>query len=151
MLVGCSEPYKIPSPPTEKCVASLFSWPVVTYGFSPETYDSVTVQSFVKNSKFDSLLGTYVVLLEKIRDNEGKERDFNLPKPITNETDLKLIFNDTLVYKITELKMEWVPRWGESFIGYGPQLTSYRLNDSLNTNGGNIFIQEPNFSYPPQL
>lgn len=148
LLLSCGGSDHIPPPPTEKCEnISIDNLPVITYGFYPDSYDSVIIESFVKNSKFDSLLNRFTIKLSSVSDKERVERDFSLPKQITTVSDIKMTFNHTLVYKITEIKTAWVPRWCQSFCGYECTMSSFKLNDSLDNDGGNIFIEEPNFKY----
>jgi hypothetical protein len=149
LLFSCAGSNNIPPPPTEKCEnISLDNLPVITHGFYSDTYDSVIVETFVKNSKFDTLLKKYVLKLSSIRDKERVERDFSLPKEITTGTDIKISLNDSLIYKITEIQTAWVPRWCQSFCGYECTMTSFKINDSIDNDGGNIFIEEPNIKYP---
>ncbi len=149
ILLSCGGSNDIPPPPTEKCEnISIDNLPVITHGFYPDTYDSVVVETFLKNSNFDSLLKRYKIKLTSVMDKERVQRDFALPKDITTATDIRFTFNDSLEYKITDIQKGWVPRWCQSFCGYECTMTSFKINDSLDNDGGNIFIEEPNFKYP---
>ena len=101
ILLSCGGSNDIPPPPKEKCEnISIDNLPVITHGFYPNTYDSVVVETFLKNSNFDTLLNRYKIKLTFVMDKERVQRDFTLPKEITTATDIRLIFNDSLEYKI---------------------------------------------------
>lgn len=148
LLLSCSCSNDISSMPTEKCEnIPIDCLPIITHGFHTDVYDSVIVETFVKNSNFDTLLNSYVLKLSNIRDIQRIDRQISLPKEITTGMDFKIAFNPNLVYKITEIQTSWVPRWCHDFCGYQCTMTSFKINDSL-YGTGNIFIQEPNFKYP---
>lgn len=140
---------EIPPPPVEPCTnIELFSLPLITHGFIGKEYDTVVIQTYRKNEMFDSLVRSYRVELRSVRDTQRQERSLNFPREITTSSDLKIIFNDSLEYRITDIKTDWVPRWCNDFCGYECTITSFKINDSLDADLGNIFIKEPSFKYP---
>lgn len=149
VLLSCNNSGEIPPPPEEPCEGiDLWNLPVITHGFYEGKFDSVLVEIYSKNSSFDKKINEYRLELGKVNDVERISRSFNLPKTITTHYDLKIVFSDSLSYKITEMKTEWIPRWCQSFCGYQCTLSSFKLNGKLAGNQSNIFIKEPNFKYP---
>lgn len=147
-LLSCRDE-KIPPPPAEPCKnISMADLPVITHGFYPGKYDSVLIQCYAKNSAFDSLLVQRSVALSPVNDQERMERDFTIPEDFTSAYDMKFVFADSLVYRLTEMEPGWIPRWCNSFCGYECTLLSFKINDSLNADAGNIYLQEPSFRYP---
>ena len=94
------------SKPTEKCENISFDnqRPIITYGFDPENYDSVIVQSFVKNSRFETLIHSYKIQLSPISSDTCKVRFLTLLKETTTNADIQLTLNDTLKYLRTGAK-----------------------------------------------
>ena len=122
---------------------------IITHGFYENEFDSILVETYSKNSDFDEKISEQQTeQLGKVYDSERVARSFNLPKTITTKYDLKIIFNDSLSYQITEMKTEWIPRWCQSFCGYERTLSSFKLNGKLDEKQSNISIKEPNFKYP---
>lgn len=141
---SCNLSNEKPQPPEEPCEnISLWSMPIITYGFSTSNYDSVTIQLYDKNSKFEIMQEELTIELGKVTDSSRITRYLNLPETVTTESDFMIIFNDSLQYRITEMKTEWVERYGHSFIGYECTLVSYKINGELDDSESNICISEP--------
>lgn len=140
------------SKPTEKCENISFDnqRPIITYGFDPENYDSVIVQSFVKNSRFETLIHSYKIQLSTISSDTCKVRFLTLLKETTTNADIQLTFNDTLKYKITDIQTEWVPLMCEALCGYTCRIVSFKVNDEEFWHW-NIIIIAPNFIRPTKL
>jgi hypothetical protein len=148
-LFSCNNSSEIPPAPKEPCKGiNIWNLPVITHGFYEHEFDSVLIETYANNSHFDEKFSEYSIELGKVRDSERVARSFNLPKAITTNNDLKIIFSDDLSYKVTEMKTEWIPRWCQSFCGYSCTLSSFKLNGKLDQSGGNIRIKAPNFTYP---
>jgi hypothetical protein len=108
----------------------------------------VIIQTYRKNSTFDSLVASYKVELRSIVDTQRQERSLYFPKEITTNSDLKIIFNDSLEYRITDFKTDWVPRWCNDFCGYECTITTFKMNGILDDRMSNMLIKEPSFKYP---
>ena len=119
--------------------------PIITHGFDENEFDSVVVETYSKNSGFDEKISKHRLKLGKVNDSQRIARSFNLPKTITTIYDLKIVFSDSLSYRITDIKTEWVPRWCQSFCGYECTLSSFKLNGKLDESQSNILIKEPSF------
>jgi hypothetical protein len=127
---------KIAPPPKEACENIALKNSITTSGFPIDIYDSVIVQTYVKNSKFDTTISEYTVPL---RDQ------LDLPETVTTGFDLKIIIYDSLEFKITEMKTAWDPKYCQDFCGYTCDLVSSRLNGILEKDGRNICIKKPTF------
>lgn len=113
--------------------------------FDINNYNSVVIQTYIKNSNFDTIIKEYKIIIGDVEDKLRQERDIVLPESITTNTDLRIIFNDTLKYDVTEMKTKWEGRYAQSFVGYQCTLVSYKLNGEENGEG-NIYIDEPRFN-----
>ena len=140
------------SKPTEKCENLSFDdQRIETYGFNPENYDTVKVESFVKNSRFDTLIHSYKIKLFPLSSEDTcKARDLTLLKKTTTNADIQLTFNDTLKYKITDIQTEWVPQMCEALCGYTCRIVSFKVNDEEFWHW-NIIIIAPNFIRPSKF
>jgi len=138
--------------PTEKCKNISFDdqRPIKTYGFNPENYESVKVESFVKNSRFDTLIHSYKIKLSPISSDTRKVRYLTISKETTTDVDIQITFNDTLKYKITDIQTEWVPIRCEALCGYTCRIVSYKVNDEEFWHW-NIIIIAPNFTRPTKF
>ena len=141
------EKFNDQSVPVEPC--DIVSWgylPVITHGFSKPEHQEVVVETYIKNSNFDSIIKRYNLKNDsQIRDSLRQERSFSLPSEVNSAVDLKIIIGK-IVYLITELKTGWTARYGNEFIGYECIIQNYLINGLKE--GGNIHLKNPSFKYP---
>ncbi|MCA6438166.1 MAG: hypothetical protein IM592_17030 [Bacteroidetes bacterium] len=82
----------------------------------------------------------------KIDGNTNNKNEYSITRPSLNTSyNYKIIINDSLIYSVTDIKSE-VYKWGGNFMNgthYMCQIASYKLNDSLMTEGSNIVITLP--------
>lgn len=141
--IACSSPdvSRYPSEPCENI--DLSNLPIIMRGFAPENYNSVSIETYRKNSKFDSLISVFYLNIDKPNKMRKNERMLRLPAEITTGYDWNIVFNDSLSYKLTEMTTEWEPRWCESFCGYACTLNSYKLDGELDDRASNIHLEAP--------
>jgi hypothetical protein len=135
--------------PSEPC--ELVSWStssVNTQGYNDKNYDIVIVETYKKNSRFDSLIKRYEIKNDgEIYDSTRMQKSFNLPKEIYSNVDFKIIFDKTDEYKITKVNTGWTPRMGNNkFVGYQCRIQNFEVNGKKV--GGNISLKNPKFNYP---
>jgi hypothetical protein len=136
--------YDIPDKPCES--VSWGTKPVITQGYSEPDHEKVIVETYVKNSNFDSIIRTFNLRNDaKIRDTQRQERSFSLPSEINSAVDIKIIIGRD-EFLITEVKTGWVPRYGHEFIGYDCAIQNFLTNGEKD--GGNIHLKNPSFKYP---
>lgn len=130
-----------PSVPCED--VSWANLPVITHGYDLPEYENVVVETYVKNSHFDSLIQRYELKNNnEIEDNKRRQRSFNLPEAITSSVDFKIsIGHET--YRITDVKTEWTPKVGQHFLGYFCEIVTFQLNGEVNR--GNIILSHPTY------
>lgn len=132
--------------PNEPC--NIVSWsnlPVITHGYSKTEHEEVLVETYIKNSNFDSIIKRFELKNNaEIRDTERQERSFSLPSEITSNVDIKIKIGKDK-YLITEVKTGWIPRYGNEFLGYMCEIGNFRINGV--TSGGNIILTNPTFIY----
>jgi hypothetical protein len=138
---------KIPDPPTEPCEnVSWSTFPASTEGYQSHRFDTIIIQTYVKNTHFDSLIKTFKVLNSiHYRDAPKYRRGFSFPDEITSEFDLLIVIGKKDRYEITEVKTEWIPRYCQSFCGYDCTITTFLVNGQRD--GGNISLKNPDFVF----
>jgi len=143
--------FQVPEPPSEPCKnVSWRSFPTSTDGYQSHRFDTITIQTYVKNSHFDSLIKTFKVLnTNHYQDNPKYRRGFSFPDEVTSEFDLLIIIGKKDRYKITEVTTKWIPRMCQSFCGYDCTITTFLLNGQ--SEGGNISLKNPYFEYPDSI
>lgn len=147
-IFSCSDPYNSPEYDflTKRCEMSIESLMIITYGFHPDTYDSVLLQTFKNNSRFDTLIKTYKIPFGEITDTLKLTRELKLHPKIGTDTDLKIVFSDGLTYKITEILTFYIGTGCPPNIcfecGFGP----FKVNNK-ETSSKEIIIQRPGFKY----
>lgn len=133
--------------PNEPC--DNVSWgnlPVITHGYLEPEHEEILVETYIKNSNFDTIIKRYELKNDnEISDVKRQERSFNLPSEITSNVDIKIIIGNEK-YLITEVNTGWIPRYGNDFLGYMCEIRNFRING--NSSGGNIIITNPTFKYP---
>lgn len=141
------EKYKNRELPKEPCdVVSWGNLPVITHGYLKTEQEEVLVETYIKNSNFDTIIKRFELKNNRqISDIEKQERSFSLPSEITSNVDIKIIIGNEN-YLITDVKTGWVPRYGNEFLGYMCEIGNFRINGQ--TNGGNIILTNPTFKYP---
>lgn len=148
LLSSCHEnPNRDNIPPTEPCTNLSWSTSSVgTHGYVAEKFDTVIIQTYVKNSHFDSLVATFKVLNNgEINDKQRQSKSFSLPEEITTDFDLLIVMGKRDSFEITKVKTGWVPRMCQSFCGYSCTITTLLINGERE--GWRIFLRNPNFEY----
>nr|WP_294860778.1 hypothetical protein [uncultured Fluviicola sp.] len=142
--------FQVPGPPAEPCEnVSWSAFPANTDGYQSHRFDTITVQTYVKNSHFDSLIKTFKVLnTSHYRDDPKYRRGFSFPDEITSEFDLLITIEKKDHYKITEVKTKWIPRYCQSFCGYECTITTFLVNGQRE--GGNLSLKNPDFKFPDE-
>lgn len=135
---------KVPQEPCE-----FVSWgrlPVITHGYSGEEHELVIVETYIKNTHFDSIIDRFELKNDReIRDFQREARNFLLPNEIGSNVDLKIrIGTDT--YLITEVTTGWIARYGNDFLFYECDILNFKMNGE--NQGGNIKLKNPKFKYP---
>ena len=144
VLISCNS--NTPTPPKEKCEnISIAHLPITTHGFPVSKFD--TILCFVNNQSGQTI-DTLKLKLSNVRDKERLARSISLPESFTTKNNIELHFNDTLIYKISNFKTDWVPRYCQKFCGYQCTFTTFDINGITDSSGSNIHIKNPSFNYP---
>lgn len=151
VLASCSNT-PIPPPPTEPCdCVEMSTYPVITNGFIGSEFDTVTIQRYYKNSKFDSLLEEYKVAIDVMSSREEDvsraRRTMDFPRGITSCNDYVFIFADSTRFAVDSIQPMWVKRYCNEFCGYDCTIVSYRMADSTYYDA-NIGLQHPEYKFP---
>lgn len=133
--------------PTERCEnVSWGQFPAITHGFHTKEFDTVTIETYIKNTNFDSLVSSFKVLNDaKSYGNDAYQKGFSFPKEVTSAFDLFISIGKEK-YRITDVKTDWVPRMCQSFCGYDCTITNFEVNGQRS--GGNIILRNPHFESP---
>lgn len=118
---------------------------VIIEGYHKEQTRTIRIETYVKNSNFDSLLKTYKIQIESIiADTIHSQRSFNLPEELNSGVDFKIIFNTSQTLRITGVKTDWVLRYGNgSALGYRCEIVSFLVNGKPSS--GTILLKNPPF------
>jgi hypothetical protein len=122
---------------------SWYSKPVIIKGYSEKVIELAIVETYIKNSNFDSVIKRYVIKIgSKVSDTDNLEKSFNLPKEVNSSFDFKIIFNNSQVLKITNVKTNWILRYfNGSAKGFLCEIVSFDLNGQPSE--GNILLKKP--------
>jgi hypothetical protein len=128
---------KEPETPCENL--SFLNFKGSTEGFPVATYDTIWIETYVKNSKFDQLKWRYLVRHKQGWPLDEVNGNFDFPNEVTTYSDIRIRFSKDIDFKLTELQTAWVaPKTEADF--YKCTITTYKLNGKPMDYNGFTFV-----------